>query len=143
MNERTFEDIIAERGELIYTHIGNSMYPLIRSARDLLVIKPVEGPLKRLDIPLYKRADGRYILHRIIKAEEDSYVLCGDNCLDKERGVTDSQIIGVLTAIINNGSNRSVYRPLCRIYAHVWCDTFIIRKMFFLCRRLWYFMLRK
>ena len=54
MSKSTFEEVLAEKGTLIYTNVGDSMYPLIKP-RDLLVIKRVELPLKRLDIPLYKR----------------------------------------------------------------------------------------
>ena len=137
MNKLSFEDVIAQRGELIYTHVGDSMYPLIREDRDLLVIKAISAPLKRLDIPLYKRADGRYILHRIVKTGNDGFVICGDNCLDREYDVRDDMIIGVLTDIIRNGKKRSVYSVSNRIYAHLWCDTFIIRRLFMALRRLY------
>ena len=40
MTESSFEQVIAERGELIYTHVGSSMRPLLKP-RDLLVIKRV------------------------------------------------------------------------------------------------------
>lgn len=29
MNKSTFEDVLRDRGELIYTNVGDSMYPLI------------------------------------------------------------------------------------------------------------------
>ena len=41
MPTRKFEDIIAEKGQLIYTNVGDSMYPLIQP-RDLLVIKKAQ-----------------------------------------------------------------------------------------------------
>ena len=65
---KKFEDIINEQGQLVYTNVGDSMYPLIKP-RDLLVIKKVTAPLKKNDIPLYKRDSGQYVLHRIVKKE--------------------------------------------------------------------------
>ena len=52
MNKATFEDILNTKGELIYTNVGDSMFPLIQP-RDLLIIKKWDGaPLKKYDIPL-------------------------------------------------------------------------------------------
>lgn len=102
MSKSTFEEVLAEKGTLIYTNVGNSMYPLIKP-RDLLVIKRPELPLKRLDIPLYKRDSGQYVLHRIVKIKNGEYYICGDNRAFIERGITDRHIIGVLTDIVREG----------------------------------------
>lgn len=115
MNKRKFEDVIAEQGKLIYTNVGDSMYPLIKP-RDLLVIEAVKGPLKQYDVPLYKRDNGQYVLHRIVKIKHGDYLICGDNRRGIERGITDSHIIGVLTEIIREGKEISVYSPKYRLY---------------------------
>lgn len=132
----TFEEIIAQQGVLVYTNTGNSMMPLLRQHRDLLVIKPKpEGRLSRLDVPLYKRDSGKYILHRVLWVRKHDYVLCGDNQWYPERGITDRHIIGVLDAVVRNG----VTIPLrstpehphvswtYRLYAHLWCDLYVLR----------------
>lgn len=117
MNKVTFEDILREKGELIYTNVGDSMFPLIQP-RDLLVIKKWDGtPLKKYDIPLYKRDSGQYVLHRVIKVRRNDYVLCGDNRRWKETGITDKHILGVLTAIIRDGKTLPLDTPLYRRYA--------------------------
>lgn len=117
MAKSSFEQVIAERGELIYTNVGDSMYPLIQP-RDLLVIKKADRPLRRLDIPLYKRDSGQYVLHRIVQKRKNEYVMCGDNRTVREYGITDRHIIGVLTDIIRDGHKISVYSPKNRLYAH-------------------------
>lgn len=127
MAESTFEQVIAERGELIYTNVGDSMYPLIQP-RDLLVIKKPEFPLKRLDIPLYKRDNGQYVLHRIVRIKKGEYIMCGDNRYEFEEGIADRQIIGVLTAIIRKGRTISVNSVSRRVYAHLLCDFLPIRR---------------
>ncbi len=99
---KKFEDIINEQGQLVYTNVGDSMYPLIKP-RDLLVIKKVTAPLKKNDIPLYKRDSGQYVLHRIVKIKNGEYFICGDNRSHIERGIFDRHIIGVLTDIVRDG----------------------------------------
>ena len=79
INKSTFEDQLAKTGKLIYTNRGDSMMPLIKQDRDLLIIEPVHGRLKKYDVPLYKRDNGQYVLHRILKVREQGYVICGDN----------------------------------------------------------------
>ena len=79
MWKSTFEEVLARDGRLVYSNVGDSMWPLIRQGRDLLVIEPARGRLKRLDVPLYKRDNGQYVLHRILAVNPDSYVICGDN----------------------------------------------------------------
>lgn len=128
MAKATFEEILKERGELIYTNVGDSMYPLIQP-RDLLVIKRCNGHLKRLDIPLYKRDNGQYVLHRIVKVHAGEYVMCGDNRVDVEYGITDRHIIGVLTDVIRNGKTISVNSPENRRYAHRKCDLLFFRRI--------------
>ena len=103
MKKSTFEQEIQKSGKLIYTNVGDSMMPFIRQGRDILIISKVNGRLKRYDVPLYKRDSGQYVLHRILKVRKDDYVICGDNRYVKEYGITDSHIIGVLTAVIRNG----------------------------------------
>ena len=76
--KQTFEEVIARQGKLVYTNVGDSMYPLIQP-HDLLVIEAVKKPLRQFDIPLYKRDNGRYVLHRIMRIENGEYLMCGDN----------------------------------------------------------------
>ena len=130
MNKSTFEEVLAEKGKLIYTNVGDSMYPLIKP-RDLLVIKRPELPLKRLDIPLYKRDSGQYVLHRILKVRKDDYLICGDNRVGTESGITDRHMIGVLTDIIRSGETISVYSAKNRIYAHFCCDFMPLKRVIF------------
>ena len=127
MNNSTFEDEIKRTGRIIYTNVGDSMMPLIKQGRDVIVISVVNGRLKRYDIPLYKRDSGQYVLHRILKVRKNDYVICGDNRCNKEYGITDRHIIGVLSGIIRDGREIPVTDIKCRIYAHLWCDLFPVR----------------
>ena len=104
------------------------MRPLIRQGKDLMVIEKPKGRLKRYDAALYiRRKDGAYVLHRVLHAKKDSYVICGDNCLAREYGITDNDVIGVLTGVIRDGKEIKATSFKYRLYAHLWCDFIFIR----------------
>lgn len=132
----TFEEIIAQQGHLVYTNTGTSMMPLLRQHRDLLVIMPKpEGRLHRLDVPLYKRDNGKYILHRILWVRKKDYILCGDNQWHPECGISDRHIIGILDAVVRDGKTiplRSTPEHphvswKYRLYVLLWCDFYLLR----------------
>lgn len=127
MNKSTFEEELRHNGKLIYTNCGDSMMPLIKQGRDVLVISAADGRLKKYDVPLYKRDSGQYVLHRILKVRQNDYIICGDNRWQREYGITDRHIIGVLTSILRNGKEISFNSLRYRIYVHLWCDLFPVR----------------
>lgn len=115
---KKFEDVISEQGKLVYTNVGDSMYPFIKP-RDLLVIEKLDSPLKKYDVPLYKRDTGQYVLHRIVKIKNGEYYICGDNRAYLERGIEDRHIIGLLTEIVRDGKTISVYSSKYRFYTSI------------------------
>ena len=136
MQMTTFEEILAEKGVLLYTNTGDSMMPLLRQHRDVLIIRPKpEGRLSRLDVPLYKRENGQYILHRVLWVRKQDYVMCGDNQWYPERGITDRHIIGVLDAVVRDGRTIPLQATpehphvswKYRLYVHLWCDFYLLR----------------
>lgn len=129
MSKSTFEKEIERTGKLIYTNLGDSMMPIIRQNRDLLIIEKVNGRLKKYDVPLYKRDSGQYVLHRILKVRKNDYVMCGDNRWQKEYGIADRHIIGVLTGIVRGGKTISMNDKKYRLYVHLWCDFFHVRAL--------------
>ena len=52
MSKASFEEILNRDGRLIYSSVGDSMLPMIKQGRDLLVIEKPAGRLERYDIPL-------------------------------------------------------------------------------------------
>lgn len=103
-NKTCFEDILRTQGKLVFTNTGGSMMPLLRQHRDLLIIAPPpKGRLKLWDVPLYKRDNGQYIMHRVLWVRRHDYVMCGDNQWYPEVGISDRHIIGVLEAVNRDG----------------------------------------
>lgn len=135
-NSTCFEDILRTQGKLVYTNIGTSMMPLLRQHRDLLIIAPPPaGRLRLWDVPLYKRDNGQYIMHRVLWVRKNDYVLCGDNQWKSETGIADRHIVGVLEAVnhdgkvipLRKGSEYGSVPFLYRIYVFLWCVFYPIR----------------
>lgn len=83
---------------------GTSMLPLLVQGRDFVKIVKCERKLEAGDIPLYRRDDGHFVLHRVVKIEADgSYTMCGDNQIILENGITDKHIIGIVKTLIIDG----------------------------------------
>ena len=127
MSNSSFEEILKNEGRLIYSNVGDSMRPLIRQGRDLVVIERKNGRLKKYEVPLYRRDSGQYVLHRVLKVREGDYVLCGDNRWYRETGITDRHILGVLTAVVRDGKELPVTDWRYWFYVHLWCDLFPLR----------------
>lgn len=89
------ERSLKENGIYVTMTKGNSMNPMLVEGRDKVVVVPPEFPLKKYDVPVYRK-EGHYTMHRIVKVTTNGYVICGDNRVNLERDVTNNDIVGVL-----------------------------------------------
>ena len=93
-----FEEVLDKDGELHFTNVGYSMYPLIRQREDILhIIK--SDTFKKGDIVLYKSHVDHYVLHRILKIKKDKIILAGDYNYFKDQPITKEMILGTLVSI--------------------------------------------
>ena len=125
----SLEEYLAQNGTLTYSNVGVSMLPLLRQGRDLFTVEK-KGPNRcRVgDVVLYRRG-GDYVLHRIVAVRERDYVLLGDNCVRREYGVTDEDILGVMTAYVRGGKTHSVNAAAFRLYTRLWLVTEAPRRL--------------
>ncbi len=110
-----FAEELKKNGVVVFTCKGVSMMPLLRQDRDVLVIRAQTDGFRKNDVVLFRRTDGRYILHRITKVREQDYFIIGDNCLTGEN-VRPEQILGILTEIKRDGKTVSVTDAAYRRY---------------------------
>lgn len=129
MRQTTLEQELRAGNNCVSTTVGTSMYPMLRNRRDTVIIEPVRHELRRYDLPLYKRPNGQYVLHRILRVKEDGYVICGDHCWQKEDPVPKEWILGVVTGFYRDNTYISVKNPLYQAYVHIWCDFFWMRSL--------------
>lgn len=109
------------RGDTVrLTVTGNSMYPLFHSKRDTVTLSPAEH-IRKYDITFHKRADGRYILHRVLKVQKDgTYLIAGDNELKTEPPVRREQIFGVVTEYTRWGKTKKPKGVRYWFYVRIW-----------------------
>ena len=93
-----FEEVLEKDGELFFTNVGYSMYPLIKQREDILhIIKTSD--YKRGDIILFKSNVDHYVLHRILKIKKDQIITAGDYNYFKDQPITREQVLGKLVTI--------------------------------------------
>lgn len=130
----SFEELLDKQGYLVYTSVGISMLPLIRQCRDLVEIRPKDPDkrCKRYDVVLFKSGD-KYILHRVLKVRNKDYIICGDHNIWCEKGITDQQILGVMTRIRRDGKLITPDNSFYKFYVHLWCDFYPVRAAILYC----------
>jgi hypothetical protein len=131
--EETIRLVLENHGEFRIYPKGTSMLPMIRQKKDSVVLVKNKEALKKYDVILYRRENGQYVLHRIIKVLPDYYVLSGDNQVVKETFCKNGQIIGVISGFYHGDKYISVSNKKYKIYVHLICDLYPLRKLFLRC----------
>ena len=96
------EEILSSGGKVKITASGKSMEPVIRNGTDTVVISKIQKSLSVGDIVLYKRNNGKLVLHRIVAINGNEITLRGDSQWTTET-VDKSRALGVLEAVERNG----------------------------------------
>ena len=119
------QEKIEAGGEVSFTVAGTSMQPMVFDRKDTVTLKKATLPLKKYDVPFYRRDNGQFVLHRIVKIQKNGNYTCrGDNQTFNELDVREDQVIGVLTSFERKGKfvdvNKSFwYKVYCRLWVIV------------------------
>ena len=116
------------------TVTGSSMMPLFDHRKDQVMLIPVEGFCKVGDIILYRRENGRYVLHRIIRLIENGYICCGDNQAEEEI-VMHTQLIAVVNGFVRKGKTYTLNSWGYKLYTFIWVKLFCLRPPYIKLRR--------
>jgi hypothetical protein len=123
------EEKIKNDGEVIFTPKGTSMLPMLRNNQDTVTLKKAIFPLKKYQLAFYLRDNGQYVLHRVVKVEESSYVMRGDNQLYNEPEIRNDQIIGVVSHFTRKGKKYNGNEITYILYSRIWVGTVEIRRL--------------
>lgn len=103
-NVNMVEELLKTQDTAAFLTSGSSMYPLLRTHKDIVVIERAIHPLAIGEVPLYKKKGVKnLILHRIIGiAQDGKYIIRGDNTYRKEY-IPQSDVVGVMTSLYRGG----------------------------------------
>lgn len=127
------QQVLSGKPVVCFTH-GDSMEPLLSHRCSRVVIRRADRPLGPGELPLYRRPDGRLIMHRIISVDACNYYTRGDNRCGLEQ-VPREWVLGVVTEIYRKGRHISVTHPLYQVYVAVWNWLYPLRWVVYQCRR--------
>ena len=79
---------------------GGSMTPFLVHRRDTVYLSKVDRQLRRGDMVLYQRDNGRYVLHRVLQVDGGVYTMIGDAQIQSEPNIRRDQVRAVVTAVL-------------------------------------------
>ena len=110
---------------------GNSMRPFLKHGRDKICMKKTDRKLRKGDIVFYRRENGQYVMHRILKCGDQSYTLLGDGQIVPESGIRQEQIFARITKVQVRGKWIGPENFRWRFFEHIWIRFCGIRKLGF------------
>ena len=129
------EEKLKSGGEVSFKPHGTSMLPLIRQGRDSVTLEKLKDEPQKHDVIFYRRADGQFVLHRIIGEDNNGFILCGDNQTVREYGVRREQIIGIMTSVTRDGEKILCTNPKYLKYCKkLWLHRKSLSVKRFICR---------
>jgi len=114
-------EIIEKGGSAWITVTGMSMYPFLKEGRDSVELSRASfEDIKRGDIVLIRRANGAFVLHRVLKKKKDCFFIIGDAQQWVEGPLLPEQLQTVVTKIKRRGRVISCDNPLLKVFVFVW-----------------------
>ena len=130
-DSREYLDVLREAVEsgreasMIIT--GNSMAPFLYHGRDVIYFSSPKRPLKRGDMAFFRRADGSYVMHRIVRKRTSDCFFLGDNQTDIEGPIPDSLVFAVVTRVKRKGRILGPHSLWWLFFKHIWINMIPLR----------------
>lgn len=107
---------------------GNSMSPFLIHGRDTVYLSRITRTPRRGDVVLYRRDNGKYILHRIHSVKGDTYTMIGDAQYGLEHGIRREQILAIMTSALRKGRLQRPGTFWWEFFAKVWLCMIPLRR---------------
>lgn len=109
---------------------GNSMNPFIVHERDQITLGPwKKEDLRKGTVALVKDSRNTYLIHRIIRIDDETVTLLGDGNIGYTECATLDNVIGIMYSITRKGR---IWRPedrMWRIYSWFWSVLTPVRRL--------------
>ncbi len=93
------EEVLQSGGTVKIKPQGISMLPFIRECKDTVLIRKIEKEPSWGEICLYRRANGKLVLHRLVGKSKSGFAFRGDNQIRVERCVQFEQLLGCVVGV--------------------------------------------
>ena len=121
--------LVSEGKTVTLTVKGNSMNPFIVHLRDRMTLGPwKDEDIRKGTVALVKDTRGNYVIHRIIRREEDSVTLLGDGNVGFTETATLDNIIGIMHNIDRKGRIWTSESAMWRLYSWFWMTLTPLRR---------------
>lgn len=105
---------------------GDSMRPLIRRGLDPVTIVPMNRPLQKGDVVLFRLGE-RYIVHRVWKIQDGSVRTFGDNCWNPDPWIPENQVLGLVIRYVRSSRTYRLDTPGARAWGRMWMTIHPVR----------------
>lgn len=104
------EEAFARGQELTFTPTGTSMLPMLNGLDDTVTFSPKPERLKKYDVAFYRRQkQDQLVLHRMVGFDKSGgYIFSGDGQYYYEYGISDDDILALMTSFTHKGKKYSV-----------------------------------
>lgn len=93
---------IEQGAKVSITGYGNSMHPFIENGRDTVILEkiPENKEILEGEIYLYRRANGKYAIHRIFEVNDENISAVGDSQFLVETDIPQKNLVAIVTQVI-------------------------------------------
>ena len=118
-----YEQLLREGAELPLVVSGESMLPFLRPGRDTVYLRGASAPLRRGEIAFYRRWNGVYVLHRVVRTEPGKYWFVGDAQARVEGPLPEKCVFAYVTAVRRGERLIRPDNAVWRFFAGPWLHT--------------------
>ncbi|QCN91797.1 S24/S26 family peptidase [Ethanoligenens harbinense] len=132
-----FLTMLSKKVDILLGITGTSMLPMLKPGRDQVELTNCrQWKFGIGDIPLYRRTNGQYVLHRIVRMDRSGYDLCGDHQIRVEKEVPRWNMLAVVKRFRRKGKWHSCGESGYQVYWHLWIFLSSFRRLVYrACRR--------
>lgn len=126
------EDALQKNDFVIWKCKGVSMRPFILGEKDLVILEKIDTTPNPYEVVVYRiheqtESNGdKYVLHRMLRKEGNTYVILGDNCVTLEY-VPEDRVIAVMKGIVRDGKELDLDSLKYQFYKQVWVKPWRVR----------------
>ena len=121
--------LISEGKSVTLTVKGNSMNPFIVHMRDRMTLGPwKDEDIRKGTVALVRDIRGNYLIHRIIRKDENTVTLLGDGNVGFTETATIDNIIGIMHSVERKNKIWTSNSMIWRLYSWVWMTLTPLRR---------------